>query len=157
MDERIKTEYFKRSYFAVDGLWFVMAEKMLSFDKALELDKEVWGVLPKIQARKIKELLSLEGKGLSDFRKAIGARFDIEEYGYELELIDDSHIRLIIHYCPWLEILNKSGRGNLASTIAGTICPTELAVWAKEFGLTMTSDRKRLCEGCASCVWDFQE
>ena len=158
MDERIKAEYFKRSYFAVDGLWFMMAEKMFSFNEALQLDKKVWSVLPKIQARKLKELLALDGKGILDFKKALGARFDMEEYDYELNLVDDNHIELVIRACPWLEIIKKSGRENLASKISDVICPTELDVWAKEFGLTMESKQEnRLCSGCNSCVWDFHQ
>jgi len=156
MDERIKAEYFRRSYFSVDGLWFMMAEKMFSFDDALELDREVWSVLPKIQARKIKELLEIDGKGITNFEKALGARFEIEGYEHDFHAIDDNHISLTIHTCPWLEIIKKSGRENLASKIASVICPTELGVWAKEFGLNMKpNEGQRLCDGCDSCVWDF--
>ena len=46
-----RAEYYNRSYKAVDGLWFVKAEEQFDFDTALELDKEVWKVMPKIQAR----------------------------------------------------------------------------------------------------------
>jgi len=67
VDERVITEYLRRSYSAVDGLWFMMVEKEFSFDDALKIDESVWGVLPKIQSRKAKELLCLEGKGLADF------------------------------------------------------------------------------------------
>lgn len=51
LTEMDKTEYFRRSYRAVDGLWFMMIEKKHGFDEALELDEAVWRVLPKIQAR----------------------------------------------------------------------------------------------------------
>lgn len=156
MNEKIKTEYFKRSYFAVDGLWFMMAEKMFSFDEALELDKNVWSVLPKIQARKLKELLELEGKGISDFKKAIQTRFDMEDYVYDVEFIDDSRIKLTIHTCPWLEILKKSGRENLAPKITSVICPTEIGVWAKEFGVNMVYNPDlTICSGCNNCIWEF--
>jgi hypothetical protein len=47
-------EYFNRSYKAVDGLWFMKVEEKYEFDVALELDNEVWKVMPKIQARMIK-------------------------------------------------------------------------------------------------------
>ena len=50
-------EYFSRSYRAVDGLWFMKVEEKLGFDAALELDNEVWKVMPKIQARMIKQFL----------------------------------------------------------------------------------------------------
>ena len=35
------SEYFKRSFFAVDGLWFMMLEDETSFKKALEIDEKV--------------------------------------------------------------------------------------------------------------------
>ena len=51
MQDKVLVEYLRRSYFAVDGLWFMMLEDELSFEKALEMDVKVWGVVPKIQAR----------------------------------------------------------------------------------------------------------
>ena len=66
MDPQILSEYFKKCYIAVDGLWFMMLEKTDSFDKALEVDGRVWEILPKIQARKIKELLFPGGIELLD-------------------------------------------------------------------------------------------
>ena len=47
-------EYFSRSYKTVDGLWFMKVEEKHGFDAALELDNEIWKVMPKIQARMIK-------------------------------------------------------------------------------------------------------
>lgn len=46
-------EYFRRSYKAVDGLWFMKIEEKHGFDAALELDNEVWKVMPNIQTRMI--------------------------------------------------------------------------------------------------------
>ena len=56
-DQQI-AEYFHRSFTAADGLWFVKVEEKYGFDAALEIDNEVWKVLPKIQARKMKSLLN---------------------------------------------------------------------------------------------------
>ncbi len=54
-----KTEYFRRSYTAVDGLWFMMVEEKYGFEATLKLDEAVWKVLPKIQARTIKAMMKL--------------------------------------------------------------------------------------------------
>ncbi len=54
-------EYLRRSYTAVDGLWFVMVEEAHDFDHALALDERVWQILPKIQARKAREVLGITG------------------------------------------------------------------------------------------------
>jgi hypothetical protein len=156
MEEKIITEYLRRSYSAVDGLWFMMTEKKFSFDKALELDVEVWSILPKIQARKVKELLSLEGKGVSDFVKAIKVKFEAEEYDYEIETYGDNHIQIKMHRCPWFEMMKKSNRLNLASKISDAICPMEFGVWLKEFDLNMNiSTPSRFCDGDNVCIWDF--
>ena len=52
-------EYFRRCYQAVDGLWFMKVEEKSGFDPALDVDHEVWKVMPKIQARMIKSMLKL--------------------------------------------------------------------------------------------------
>ncbi|NLE90228.1 MAG: hypothetical protein GX602_04765, partial [Dehalococcoidales bacterium] len=54
LSDRQISQYLQRSYEAVDGLWFMKVEEKLGFDTALEIDGEVWKVLPKIQARMLK-------------------------------------------------------------------------------------------------------
>ena len=49
-------EFLRRSFFTVDGLWFVNLEKDLGFDEALDLDRRVWESMAKVQARKAREL-----------------------------------------------------------------------------------------------------
>lgn len=132
--ENIISEYLKRSYFAVDGLWFMMVEKEFSFDKALKLDADVWRVLPKIQARKVRELLEIKGNGLVDFLEAIKVKFDAEEYEIDINQ-QAQEIQIAIHKCPWYDILVKANREHLSAKIAEAICFLELKVWADEFGL----------------------
>jgi len=52
--------YFHRSYAAADGLWFMKVEEKCGFETALEIDDQVWKVLPKIQARMLKSMLLLD-------------------------------------------------------------------------------------------------
>ena len=85
MDQTILTDYLRRSYFAVDGLWFSMVEKETSFEEALALDEQVWAVLAKIQARKAKELLHIEGGSIADLLKGLEVKLEAEEYGYTVE------------------------------------------------------------------------
>ena len=56
LDDKETIRYLKRSYSAVDGLWFMKVEDSFDFDKALEIDNQVWKVVPKIQARFLKTL-----------------------------------------------------------------------------------------------------
>jgi len=53
-------DFLRRSYFVVDGLWFIMAEQERGFDEAMDLDEAVWGVMSKVQARRAKEVLRIE-------------------------------------------------------------------------------------------------
>ena len=53
--DKDRAEYYHRCYKAVDGLWFVKTEEKFDFDTSLELDRDVWEVMPKIQARFLKK------------------------------------------------------------------------------------------------------
>ncbi len=44
-------ECFHRSFTAVDGLWFMKVEEKHGFEATLEIDYEVWKVLPRIRAQ----------------------------------------------------------------------------------------------------------
>lgn len=156
--QKIICEYFKRSYFAVDGLWFMMVEKEFSFDVALKLDEDVWRILPKIQARKVKELLKLNGKGLEDFLKAIKVKFDAEEYEYGIRKQEENQIQISINKCPWFEILKKANREHLSAKIAEAICFLELRVWVNEFGddLIFEPINGRCIDGNI-CIFNFRK
>lgn len=157
MDQRITSEYFKRSYFALDGLWFMMIENEFSFDKALDIDEAVWRILPKIQARKVKELLGLDGRGLEDFLKAIKVKLEAEEYDYEIKEQGNSHLQIAVYKCPWYEILKKANREHLAPKIANRICFVELQAWVKEFGDDLEFDlNPGCCMGKGICLMEFR-
>ena len=157
MEQKIISEYFKRSYFALDGLWFVMIEEQFSFDKALEIDENVWRILPKIQARKVKELLDLEGIGLADFLRAIKVKLEAEEYDYETKERGTEHAQIVIRECPWYAILKKANREHLARWIADAICSLEFRVWLREFGEQLDFGiESRLCTGDPVCLLNFR-
>ena len=153
MDPRILSEYFKRCFLAVDGLWFMMLENTDSFEKALEVDRKVWEVLPKIQARKIKELFRMEGTIEQYLIKALEFKLAAEDFVSELQW-EDSSIRIIIKECPWLALLRKSKREHLAEKISDAICMIEYSVFAGEFvdGLDFDVTSRR-CSGDQVCTF----
>ena len=57
LTDKETAEYLYRCYTAVDGLWFVKVEEKYGFDSALDIDKEVWKIMPKIQSRFLKNSL----------------------------------------------------------------------------------------------------
>jgi hypothetical protein len=152
MDPQLLSEYFKKCFLAVDGLWFMMLEEADSFDKALEMDRRVWEVLPKIQARKIKELFKVEGTTEGDLAKALEFKLGAEDFVSDLQC-QDSSIKITIRRCPWLALLRKSNREHLAERIADAICTVEYRVFAEEFvgGLDLEIVSKR-CSGDEVCT-----
>jgi hypothetical protein len=155
-----KTEYFRRSYTAVDGLWFMKVEEKLGFDEALLVDEAVWRVLPKIQARTLKGMMNLQS-GLLGLDQALSARLAMEGFEFQIEPEKD-RLAVTISRCPWHDIMIKSGRGELSKQVSEIICRVENTIWASEFsgekgdGLVIEFSReKRICQGEESCLLRF--
>ncbi len=126
-------EYLHRSYAAVDGLWFMMAESRFGFDTALDLDAQVWAVLPKIQARKIRELLNLQ-LGLDNLKTALTTKLTIDDFNFEITEDSPNVFTIEIKKCPWHELMIKSDRTDLSAKVGAKVCPGEYQSWAREFG-----------------------
>ena len=52
-----------KNWLAIDGLWFQAVEQVYGMDAALAIDRQVWSQFAVIEARRIKEWLSLPEKG----------------------------------------------------------------------------------------------
>lgn len=148
--------YFQRSYTAVDGLWFMKLEEKTDFETALRVDAAVWHIMPKIQARKLKELTGVAA-GMDGLHQCFTTKLTIEGYAFEdRALPDGSGFEIAIAECPWLNLLAKSNRQHLAGVIGETICTAEYGVWAREFGESIRFEfGERLCQGCRQCVLRF--
>jgi hypothetical protein len=139
-------EYFKKSYFAVDGLWFIMIEDETSFEYALELDKKVWKIMAKIQAR---TAMKLKKEFFDSFR----LKWDSEGYKYHYETQ-----KVIIDVCPWWEIMKKSGRADKAGRVGATICPVIYNEWARVYNAPYTINFETcMCQGDKVCTLYFQK
>lgn len=151
-DDRTICEYLRRSYFAADGLWFMKVEERLGFEEALRLDVAVWRILAKIQARKARELLRIEGHTLADLVAALRLKFAVEQQDYRVLSERPGRVEIEIAACPWIELLRKSGREELAARVADAICPTDLGAWAREFdpAIAVTLPQ-RMCSGDPVC------
>ncbi|MBM3189773.1 MAG: hypothetical protein FJZ90_13730 [Chloroflexi bacterium] len=155
LSERDAIAFFRRSYTAVDGLWFMKVEERLGFEAALEIDAAVWQVVPKIQARALQAMTGQQ-RGLDALCACLTAKLDWESYRYETVWREDhSALCIVIHECPWRDLLRKSGREHLAAAVGQRICNTEYAVWAREFGEALHFELGRcLCCGEGVCeLW----
>ena len=71
-----------RDLWAVDGLYFLGIEKQFGTEAATEIDRKVWEAMGKIEARRLKEFLGLNGSDIPSMIKAL--RFS----GWALDLED---------------------------------------------------------------------
>jgi hypothetical protein len=149
-------DYLRKSYSAVDGLWFMKAEETEGFDKALDMDEKVWRVMPKLQARKMK---SFSGKdwGIQALRECFEAKLSLDGFIFET----DDHgtfFDITVSGCPWYDKLVQSNRAHLADKIGSRICTTEYSGWANEFGCTFSFlGEDRICRECEKCGLRFEE
>jgi hypothetical protein len=158
LTEKQKVEYFRRSYTAVDGLWFMKVEEMCGFLKALQVDEAVWKVLPKIQARTIKSMMNLE-LGLDGLQSAIDARLALEGFLFGLER-QENGISVFIRRCPWHDMMVESGRERLSENVCDLVCGLENSVWAMEFSEAGCEEIRfervdMICKGACRCVLWF--
>jgi hypothetical protein len=156
-EESKLVEMLRRSYFAADGLWFMVAEEMLGFDRALELDERVWQVMPKIQARKARELLGLHGSCLEELEHCLSLKFTAEGHAFGVAHSSPDRLEIAVTDCPWRNLLEKSKRLHLAETVAQSICVGEGKAWAAEFSDDISFElASSMCAGAQSCRFVFR-
>jgi hypothetical protein len=152
-DEQI-AKYFNHPYKTVDGLWFMKVEESYGFTAALQIDKEVWKVMPKIQARLVKSMLNLN-KDASGLLESLETKLALEGFRFAVKKIEDGFC-IQISDCPWHNLMLKSGREGISEKVGATICGVEYCVWASEFDENIhftLADQK--CKGSEFCILNF--
>jgi predicted ArsR family transcriptional regulator len=157
LTERQIGEYFKRSYAAVDGLWFMKVEEKYGFETALDIDDEVWQVMPKIQARKLKSMGHLED-GLDALCECLTAKLSLDGFQFTTERsADEGTLKITLSECPWHHVMIRAEREHLSGKVGTRICNTEYSVWATEFGDSITFElQDQICKGRSYCKLIFQ-
>jgi len=147
--------YLRRSYTAVDGLWFMKVEEKHGFEVALDIDREVWRVMAKIQSCALKSILADPAGDPPNLRKAFSAKLKLDGFRFRTRT-SNSGFTVTIPTCPWLEILAKAGRQEFADRIGSAICGSEYPVWPQEFGDSYSLEfTSRICMGDKICRIDF--
>ena len=156
LDDKQIAEFYYRSYTSADGLWFMKIEDKDGFDVALEIDNEVWKVMPKIQARMLKPLVKTDN-AIEALMECVTTRLTLEGFGHQAENIgNNGSFKIIVNRCPWRDLVVKSGRGNLSEKIGTTVCNTIYSAWASEFDNNITFELQRqMCQGSETCVFQF--
>jgi len=77
-----------RNMWAVDGFYYLFIEEKYGKEVATEIDRKVWEVMGKIEARKIKELFNIKKNDIPSVMKALsysGWSMDLEDKEIILE------------------------------------------------------------------------
>ncbi len=153
--DRDLVEMLRRSYAAVDGLWFVICEEEFGFERAMALDERVWRVMPKLQARKARELLGLTGHTPAELARALGLKLTAEGHRFQAT-VHGGGLSIVIEACPWRAALEKSGRLHIAAEVGRRICTVEGEGWAAEFGGEFDFRMAEcLCDQGEQCCFEF--
>jgi hypothetical protein len=150
--------YYHRSYKTVDGLWFVKTEEKFGFETAMDIDTEVWKVIPKIQARMLQSILNLD-KGMEALKLCFSKKLELDGFKFNTEPLPNNPGFLVkISSCPWYELRVKSGREKLFEHSQDRICSTEFKVFAAEFGDKISfAYQTQLCKGGECCLLQFSQ
>jgi len=149
-------KYYYESFVKVDGLWFIKTEESYGFQKALDIDRSVWEILPKIQARLLKSFYK-DLDGLCLLKKALETKLKLDHFKFEFKTNEQKNkITVSINKCPWHEIMLKSGRENRSKDIGDVICSTEYKTFTNEImDKADVSLSKGICRGEKSCVLEI--
>ncbi|MBN1369481.1 MAG: L-2-amino-thiazoline-4-carboxylic acid hydrolase [Dehalococcoidaceae bacterium] len=157
ISNKLLAEYLGRSYGVVDGLWFMKVEERYGFEAALELDRQVWEVLPKIQARMLKRMLNLDG-GIEGLRESLEVRLGIDGFEFETGKPARDAFQIIISRCPWHALMVKSGRAHLAGRVGDVVCRADYSAWTREFGEKLGFGlESQICNGAERCIMNFEK
>jgi hypothetical protein len=99
---------------AVDGLWFMAVEKATDYDKALEMDVEVWTGYARVVVKRIRKNFQIHGTGLQALKEIVHHDPMWWSMG-ELRIVEDTPTRLVFEVvdCPSLLAMEKMGREKL--------------------------------------------
>ncbi len=129
-------------------------EERYGFDTALDIDDEVWKVLPKIQARGLKSLAETSDT-IEGLRDALELKLDLEGFSFEVAE-EPEGFAVTISRCPWHDAMVRSGRRHLSGRVGTRICNSEYTTWASEFGGGIRFELgEQICEGSDRCVLKF--
>jgi hypothetical protein len=158
LDDKQKIQYLKLSYSDVDGLWFMKTEEQYGFKQALNIDNEVWKVMPKIQARFLKSIYGLD-KGIEALQRCFTEKLLMDGCEFQAETDKQKYcLRITILKCHWYDLIFKSGRDSVAQDVGNLICNTEYSGWAHEFGENIAFEfGSQICCGSKSCVLLFNQ
>ncbi len=147
-----------RDMWAVDGFYYMFIEEKYGTEVATEIDRRVWEVMGKIEARKIKELFEIKDDSVESCMKALsfsGWSMDLEDK--KIDIIDQNTAILRNTRCRVQNTRIKKGLGEFA-------CKPVRFGFLKSFAKEINPDIKVNCNICPPdkhpedlwCEWEFK-
>ena len=145
-----------RNMWSIDGLYFLGIEEKYGTKVATEIDKDVWKIMGKIEARRLKNLFDIKDNNLSSLVKCLKLS------GWALDLEDKEIIKIdnrVIISNSVCRIQNTRIQKNLSEF------PCKKVRWGflKSFAKEINPNIEVVCKSCPPdkhddniwCEWEF--
>jgi hypothetical protein len=126
---------------AIDGLWFLGAEKVMGMDAAMKLDEGVWRQFGALEANRMKKFLGMESvASLEDICKIVLLSPMWVSVGPQAE-IDNGRCHLSVTNCLPQKARTKKGLNELP-------CKSMGSAYFEGFAAALNPDLKYRCTFC---------
>lgn len=149
---------YSANWLSTDGLWFSQVEEEFGLEAALRLDVKVWERLSLIEAKRIKDFLDGEVRGVAGVLRAVNFMTFTPLFGYELEQLSEERGILRVTRCPPQEARVRGGKGEFPCKPVGQVCFINLArVLDPSVGVTCIFCPPDPHPEEAWCQWEFSQ
>lgn len=149
-------EIYSKNWLAMDGVWFQSIESKFGMNEAMHHDRGAWSRFTVIEAKRIKEFLSLpEHAGLEGLAKALKLRFYANINKDEI-LIENGKLIYRVTEC---RVQTARSRKGLPFHPCKSVGIVEYAGFAKtiddRIDCQCVSCYPDITDDTASCIWEF--
>ncbi|TFF88119.1 MAG: hypothetical protein EU549_03620 [Promethearchaeota archaeon] len=106
--DKDKLFYFEKNFFTLDGLWMIETENEIGWEKALEIDLNVWIRLLRIIIRRVKRYLNIESNTLEDLVEILSFRWSAEGWSYNISKENPNKFKIEIQQCPYEQAMSRN-------------------------------------------------
>lgn len=141
---------------AVDGMWFLAAEQENGYDKALEMDINVWRRYPAVLKKRLSKYTVLKESGLAAVKEIIENDPMLVPVDFEFICGAKNDLIFKVNKCPALEAMERIGREKLTCEPVETVYLEGLArLCDPRIRVEATKLPPRLSEDDICCEWRF--
>ena len=146
-----------RNMWAVDGLYYLFIEEKFGKNEATEIDRKVWEVMGKIEARKIKDFFKIKG---SDVKTVLNA---LKYSGWAMDL-EDKEIIINKEKGVIRNIKCRVQNSRIKKGLSEFGCKPVRHGFLKAFAKEFNQDVHVICKVCPPdehpdnlwCEWEFK-